>query len=48
MFALKPTRNLVRFAHNWNDETMEYWNIGCFLHCIDPKSFDSKTEVMRF
>ena len=27
-------RNLVRFAHNWNNGTMEWWNIG-FLsnHC---------------
>jgi len=20
--------NLVRFAHNWNNGTMEYWNLG--------------------
>jgi len=26
---------LVRFAHNWNDGTMEYWNIGSFLHRIE-------------
>jgi hypothetical protein len=23
-----PPANLVRFAHNWNDGTMEYWNNG--------------------
>ena len=28
-------KNLVRFAHNWNDGTMEYWNIGSFLHRIE-------------
>ncbi len=31
---------LVRFAHNWNDGTMEYWNIGSFLHRIE-KHYDS-------
>ncbi len=27
--------NLVRFAHNWNDGMMEYWNIGSVLHRIE-------------
>jgi len=35
MFEKKPpilyTKNLVRFAQNWNDGTVEYWNIGSFL-----------------
>ena len=24
-----PILNLVRFAHNWNDGMLEYWNNGC-------------------
>ena len=23
-----PRQNLVRFAHNWNDGILEYWNNG--------------------
>jgi hypothetical protein len=26
---------MVRFAHNWNDGTMECWNIGSFLRRIE-------------
>ena len=29
--------NLVRFAHNLNDGTMRWWNIGSFLHRIEKK-----------
>ena len=28
--SVKP--KLVRCAHNWNDGTMDYWNMGSFLH----------------
>jgi hypothetical protein len=24
----KKPKNLVRFAHNWNDGMMEYWSAG--------------------
>jgi hypothetical protein len=27
--------NLVRFAHNWNDGMLEYWNIGSVMHLIE-------------
>ena len=37
----KKENKLVCFAQNWNDGTMEGWNIG-------TKTLDSNTEVMRF
>ena len=37
----KKDNKLVLFAQNWNDGTMEGWNIG-------TKSLESNTEVMRF
>jgi hypothetical protein len=31
-FLKMPNKNkLVHFPHNWNDGTMEYWNIGFFI-----------------
>jgi len=51
---------LVRLAHNWYDGTMEYWNVGSFLHRIeknmiygqvvkiDPQNLDPNIEVIRF
>jgi hypothetical protein len=31
--------DLVRFAHNWNDGKMEYWNIGS-QRCIALKKIN--------
>ena len=34
---------LVRFAHNWNDGIVEYWNIGSFLYRVE-KHCDSRDK----
>jgi hypothetical protein len=32
--------DLVRFAHNWNDGKMEYWNIGSVIQTLKVCVFD--------
>jgi hypothetical protein len=28
-------QNLVRFAHNWNNGMLEYWNIGFIFRVVE-------------
>ena len=38
LLILKPfhvSNKLVRFAHNWNNGMMEYWNDGCL--CVSAR-----------
>ena len=32
---ISKKKNLVRFAHNWNNGMLEYWDIGFIFHVVE-------------